>query len=147
MARKAKWGFQGCFAARWNSSYEPLVLIRTYEYVSKAGVRFTVPAGFLTDLASIPRPCRSFAPSVVHSARAAVLHDYLYATHLVSRREADELFFEALEAVGVSVWDCWKMWMAVRVFGRCAYGKEARIAVHQARAAESADSGCPDLAG
>lgn len=60
----------------------------------------TVPAGFETDLASIPRMVRGvpgFAPTGL-SRRPAVLHDYLYASGDRSRRAADVLFYYALRA-------------------------------------------------
>jgi hypothetical protein len=80
--------------------------------------KFVVPAGFRSDFASIP----SFAwPIIGHPAgeyaQAAVLHDYLYATRIVSREDADGLFLEAMKVLGVPWWKRWSMWAAVRVAG------------------------------
>src|SRR5690348_4948327 len=63
-----------------------------------------VETGFQTDFASVPR----WVPAIVRvmfrgeiaTAFAAILHDWLYATALVERAEADGLFFEALIASG-----------------------------------------------
>jgi hypothetical protein len=63
----------------------------------------TVPYGFETDLASIPRMAQGvpgFAPTG-RSRRPAVLHDYLYASADRPRMEADRLFYVALLAEGV----------------------------------------------
>lgn len=52
----------------------------------------TVPKGFVTDLASIP-PFFFFAlrPDGKYT-HPAIVHDYLYWTQTVSRKEADEIF-------------------------------------------------------
>lgn len=79
---------------------------------------FTVPAGFVCDLASVPRWLAWLAPSWMQTSGAGVLHDYLYRTGLLSRREADWLFYEALRAEpATGVVRATAMWLAVRVFG------------------------------
>ena len=61
---------------------------------------YTIPKGFVTDLASVPRFLWMFlAPSEI--AKAAVLHDYLYHSKKVSRLEADKILRScALQEVG-----------------------------------------------
>ena len=70
-----------------------------------------VPAGMLTDLASVPRPARSFVGRVGRHLEAAILHDYLYGAWqdrdggipLEEEREfADRLFRAAMAAASVS---------------------------------------------
>lgn len=67
-----------------------------------------VPRGFVTDLASIPKGLRWLISQNERHRKAAVLHDYLYYKHgnigleLLSRKECDELFLEAMEKCGVS---------------------------------------------
>ena len=84
---------------------------------------YTVPAGFETDFASIPR---AFWSLVGHPAgqyaQAAVLHDFLYRTKAVPRAEADRIFREAMQVLEVPAWQRWAMWAAVRVGGSAAYG-------------------------
>ena len=54
----------------------------------------TVPAGFIFDGASIPKPARAFLdPTDPDTIEAALLHDFLYATRLLSKAEADKLFY------------------------------------------------------
>jgi hypothetical protein len=57
-----------------------------------------VPAGFVTDLASIPQKAWSLGlrPEGPY-AYAAIVHDYLYWTHERSKEEADRIFRWALE--------------------------------------------------
>jgi len=80
---------------------------------------YTVPAGFGTDLASVPLGFRNLA-SKVDGIEAATVHDYLYRTGKVPRAEADEVFFDLLEGQ-VPGWKRYAMWGAVRAFGWLSY--------------------------
>ena len=78
----------------------------------------TVPFGFQTDLASIPRLPIIYWLTGNTSQAAAVVHDYLYVTHVkVSRRTADRVLLEASELTRVSWWRRVLMYLAVRLFG------------------------------
>lgn len=63
--------------------------------------RYVVPAGFVTDLASIPGALRGILQQNGRSRRAAVLHDFLYRFQPIARAAADKLFLTALAADGV----------------------------------------------
>jgi len=82
-----------------------------------SGVRITVPAGFVTDLASVPRPFWRFFPPAGDYAAAAVVHDWFYRTagSGVSRFLADAIFRDLMAASGVPCWKRWAMWAAVRI--------------------------------
>lgn len=82
---------------------------------------YDIPAGYETDLASIPQKYQQRAPHESPTARPGVLHDYLYTTNSVPRRQADRLFREALRAEGVPLGKRLAMWAAVRAFGGDAY--------------------------
>lgn len=86
-------------------------------YIASDGRRFTVPAGFRTDLASIPQLAQAVIGKWERHAPAAVMHDWLYATQPMTRRAADWLFAEALFAAGVPPWKRAAMWLAVRAGG------------------------------
>lgn len=69
-----------------------------------------VPAGYLTDGASVPRMLWSLIPPWGKYGQAAVLHDYLcdYGKIIdkdkpvyITRKQIDEIFFEALEVLKV----------------------------------------------
>jgi hypothetical protein len=83
---------------------------------------FTVPAGFQTDLASVPRLPLVFLLAGDCAREAAVVHDYLYSTHLVPRDVADAVLREASEVTGVPAWRRWLMWAGVRVGGSSHWG-------------------------
>lgn len=80
---------------------------------------FTIPAGFTTDLASVPRLPGMFWLFGGKARRAAILHDFLYSTHY-PRRRADLVFRMAMEGE-VPTWARWIMWAAVRVGGGAYY--------------------------
>src|SRR5688500_11341220 len=65
------------------------------------GTAYTVPAGFVTDFASVPRILWNILPPYGKHSRAAVLHDWLYVTGIVDRATADRIFLLLMEALGV----------------------------------------------
>lgn len=80
-----------------------------------------VQEGFVTDFASIPRIPVVYLLMNDIGQPAAVVHDYLYRFHPVSRAKADAIFDEALQVLGVSWWRRKLMWTAVRIAGWGAY--------------------------
>lgn len=81
---------------------------------------FEIPKDFKTDLASIPRLWWSvLSPAYSSFIYPAILHDYLYTCpgFEVSRRYADDIFYSALIAQGVSQFTATVMYMSVRMFG------------------------------
>jgi hypothetical protein len=116
-------------------------------YSEKLAATLTVPAGFQTDLASVPRDLPiAFALFGATSDEAACLHDYLYANKgywkyavprqpelqnaigkyyengpdkfiALARSTCDAILREASAASGVSWWRRWPMWAGVRLFG------------------------------
>lgn len=102
-----------------------------------SGETITVPAGALTDLASIPRLAGVLLPPDGPWAKAAVVHDFLYATRGTciagtftwrtrakpySRAEADKVLREAMEVLGVPAWKRAVIYAAVRVGGARGWG-------------------------
>jgi hypothetical protein len=74
---------------------------------------FVVEAGFVCDLETIPHWALPFTVS----AKAGVLHDDLYASGLLYRDGADDVYFEALGFQHVSDWRRYVRWVGVRVGG------------------------------
>ena len=91
------------------------------------GVMIMVPAEFITDFASVPRPFWPLLPPTGRWGKAAVLHDYLYRTGKASRVVADALFLEAMTALGMASWRRWAMYLAVRLFGARVYNLERGV--------------------
>lgn len=98
-----------------NGKYE---LLANFVYQSdEAGMTITVPKGFTTDLASVPRMPLIFLLCGDTSREAAVLHDWLYFSGRLSRKLADKLLFEASGISGVANWRRWLMYFGVRIGG------------------------------
>lgn len=85
-----------------------------------------VPAGFLTDGASVPWPLWSILPPWGPYGQAAVVHDILCETMtyyvdgvevpIHSRKTADDIFLEAMAVAGVSKWKRWTLYAGVRAY-------------------------------
>src|SRR5947207_14425957 len=81
------------------------------------GTEISVPAGFVTDFASIPRPLWSILPKWEKYGPAAVVHDFLYWDQGRSRKQADRYILEAMKDGRVSFARRWSIYGAVRAFG------------------------------
>jgi hypothetical protein len=89
---------------------------------------FMIPAGFITDFASVPRLLWSFFPPTGLYTKAAVLHDFLYIVQLISRKDADGIFKRVMKEAGVGRIKRYLMWKAVRIGGR--YAKNIDMKKH-----------------
>lgn len=113
----------------------------TYQTGDDPKELITVPAGFVTDLASVPRPVWSIYPPDGPWVKAAVVHDFLYDTGgsglwnqstgitrvaPYSRAEADHVLREAMADRGVGPWERSVIWSAVRLGGGRAWGRQTR---------------------
>jgi hypothetical protein len=131
-------------ATTWRLT-EPLV------WTGTKGDTFTVPAGFVTDFATIPRFLHWLVSPYGPYTRAAVLHDWLlvelanWSQNWAARdepypgnpiganlppadsRDADGIFRRVMQDLGVSWAKRWTMWAAVRLAAcfssRRAYGR------------------------
>jgi hypothetical protein len=86
--------------------------------------KITVPGGWITDLASVPRLPLAYLVAGGRAPKSAVLHDYLYATQ-AGRDYADEVFLAAMKVEGINRIIAHLMYWAVRGFGASAYEKKA----------------------
>ena len=80
-----------------------------------------VPTGFITDFASVPWVLWAWLPSWGKYGKAAVVHDYLYQTSQRSRKEADDIFYEAMLVGGTKRWKAKLMYYGVRFFAWLAW--------------------------
>ena len=98
------------------------VLTEPLTWTGSQGDVFTVPAGYVTDLASVPRFMHWLVLPYGPYTRAAVLHDYLLTERVnhpdpalrVSSRDADGIFRRVMQELGTSWAKRWLMWSAVR---------------------------------
>ncbi|EBH3676593.1 DUF1353 domain-containing protein [Salmonella enterica] len=88
------------------------------------------PAGFVTDLATIPRIFWTILPPDGKYAKAAIIHDWMYDNALRTKKEADKIFLDGMTVLGVPKWKRIIMYYAVRLFGRGMYGKEQNTVIN-----------------
>lgn len=102
------------------------VAFRFYVGARKDNRWVYVPAGFLTDGATVPRPFWSILPPWGMYGQAAVVHDILCETQTlihndrpeaISRKDGDKIFLEAMKVAGVRWFARSCMYAAVRVYG------------------------------
>lgn len=91
-------------------------------FSEQLGGKITVPAGFKTDFASVPRVPLAYLLYANRGRKAAVVHDYLYRYKLHDRKTCDAVFKEALAADGEGFFVSWAMFTGVRLFGWKFYG-------------------------
>jgi len=119
-------GFEKNFIAEklkgshWKVFFRPLV----YNYSLHKSI--TVPIGFLTDIASVPRFAWSIIPKDDTHTPACVLHDWMYYKNLFSRKACDRIFYEALKSLEVKAWKREVMFRAVRLGGFLGYNRRKR---------------------
>jgi hypothetical protein len=94
---------------------------------------FEIPAGFVTDFASVPRILWSILPPYGEHTEAAVVHDWLYSVRplvatgrfvggslehrRISRADADGIFRRIMRERGVGFVRRWVMYLGVRLGG------------------------------
>ncbi|MFN4297608.1 MAG: DUF1353 domain-containing protein [Brevundimonas sp.] len=100
-----------------------VVVMQPFAYEQPSTGRWIwVPAGYVTDFASIPRVGRWLIPPFGRHAIAAVVHDWLYSVGEPGQRDAaDDIFNEALTELGVDPARRGVMHAAVRGFGAGGY--------------------------
>jgi len=75
----------------------------------------TVPIGYITNFASVPRIFWAIISPIDNHAKAAVIHDYLYDTGYYTRKRSDEIFLEALNVLDVKPWKKYCLFYGVRL--------------------------------
>lgn len=86
------------------------------------GGDLTIPRGYVTDLASVPKAPLMWWMAGGTGNEAAVVHDWLYTAHTfngkkISRATADAVLREAITASEDKQAPGWLMWLAVRIAG------------------------------
>ncbi len=99
-----------------NDDYMLWSLIGELQYEGNTE-NFIAPVGFVTNFASVPRLFWSVLAPWGRHMKAAVMHDYLYRTGCVPRKDADKLFYRMMKELGVSWWRRSTMYRTVRLFG------------------------------
>lgn len=86
-----------------------------------------VPAGFVTDLASIPWYLWSWLPNDGPYMHAAIIHDWIYWDQSRSREEADNILWIDMTDLGVGYLTRQMIYQAVSRFGQGAWDSNAKL--------------------
>lgn len=110
--------FLGALNARWSDDDRTMILLTAFGYVDPRQVEWPVPAGAMTDGASIPQVFWSITggPFEGRYRKAAVVHDYYCDIRLRTPDETHRMFYDAMICAGVAAVRAKVMYMAV-LFG------------------------------
>jgi hypothetical protein len=115
--RSKQYGFIGVVSFHQNPDGRTFTTDNEFKFVTKAGWVITVPAGTVTDLASVPRIFWTILPSWGTYTDAAILHDHLYRYQPCTKREADDVLLEAMIDTNVVPWQRFVIYEGVRLGG------------------------------
>lgn len=100
-------------------------LTKTFSYQDKVYGKITVPRGFKTDFASVPKLFHGVIDDDASYIReAAVIHDYLYSSGELPRVECDKVLERAMKELGAKWYQRKLVYYAVRVFGGLYFKKK-----------------------
>lgn len=110
--------FEGEVVARFMRDGRNMKTEQPFSFVDPKGSRWDVPAGSITDGASIPQVLWLCCPPFTGKYRAAaVIHDYYCQTKARSWQETHAVFYDAMRAAGVDERQAKLMFSAVYRFG------------------------------
>ena len=97
-------------------------LTQDLHYRCENGEVITIPKGFKTDFASVPKAFQSIINFWGLHGLPAILHDYLYSQECdlkdITRHKADSIFYHAMLRFGMSRIKAYTMYCALRGFGK-----------------------------
>jgi hypothetical protein len=123
------------------------VLMADLSYrIGETAFVIVVPAGFVTDFASVPRAFWALVPPFGRYQMAAIVHDFLYWDQGCTREQADALLRAAMAESMVDPSKRDVIWDAVRAFGGAAWsGNAAAKAAGEPRVIPKDDLAIPAL--
>lgn len=71
-------------------------LINDFSYIDRDNGEILVPAGFVTDFASIPKVFWSTFGAPSNYAPSATIHDYICRNKIFNRNKCDQIFYRAM---------------------------------------------------
>jgi hypothetical protein len=96
----------------------PCELLEDFTYITNEGPEITVPVGYRSDFASVPRFFWRVFPPMGKYSHAAIVHDYLCdIKHPRGYKWAAKVFKEAMQDLGVGRFKRNAMHRAVVAFG------------------------------
>lgn len=96
-----------------------------FRYQSDIGGLITVPIGFETDFASVPRIGWIYALLGDIAHEPAVIHDWLYYSAISSRKDSDDILLEAMTSIHIG-WRRYPIYWGVRLGGELAWNSHRK---------------------
>ena len=110
---------------------KPWVLTKDFKITLSNGDVAIIPAGYWTDLESIPLPLKVFFDHLGIGIQAFLIHDYMYnfggyltrkyklrrITDQVTRKQADQEMYIQMRFLGENEFKAWLYYIAVRIGG------------------------------
>ena len=90
-------------------------------YVETSKYKIMLAAGMIFNGADIPEAFWSLIGCPLDFALEAAVHDALYRSRVLGRKDSDEVFYELLKQQGVDSIKARKMYLGVRIGGASAY--------------------------
>jgi hypothetical protein len=97
-----------------------------FRYQSNLAGLLTVPVGFYTDFASVPRLGIVYAMLGDRAHEPAVVHDWLYYAAITTREMADNVLMEAMNVMGLPFWQRYPILWGVRIGGWHAWNQHRK---------------------
>ena len=131
-------GFIGIVSFHQNDDGHNFTVDQEFKFVTANGLTITVPSGFQTDLASVPKIFWNIIPPFGFVTDGSVVHDFLYrhsgfienAYHgtprQLTRKECDDVLLEAMRDCHTPKWQQVVIYRAVRWFGWAAWRQDAK---------------------
>jgi len=82
----------------------------------------SVPIGFVTDFASVPKYLRWIYPPQGKYSKASVVHDRMYSVNWYTKELADKTFLNIMLHDGVNKKTAYLFYYSVKLFGGSRYG-------------------------
>ena len=102
------------------------LLTRSFRYqILDTDLVIEVPAGFVTDFASIPRPLWTLASPHGFYSRASIIHDFLYWDQRCTREQADGIMLIAMQESAVGFAERQAIYAGVRAGGQSSWDGNA----------------------
>jgi len=102
------------------------LLTRPFRYqILDTNLVIDVPAGFVTDFASIPRPLWTLASPHGFFSRASIIHDFLYWDQRCTREQADRIMLIAMQESAVGFAERQAIYAGVRAGGQSSWDGNA----------------------
>lgn len=122
--------FSGPVRAEWLSDGVLMRILDALTYTDPDGRAWTVPAGFVTDGASIPPELWGLigSPFTGKYRVAAVCHDAAYQTLGVAKSHADSMLYEAMIELGCPRLTADFIYEGVRIGGQSSYQADQKAA-------------------